>query len=502
MAAAAASITLQLNSRTATPTSEGSYRLDLEPPISVPYLAAPRAQLTDMAFVNTGLNVSSKFGNNLVEIQLAYIETDAVGGQNQTVASLTKDKTYTISIPDGHYDIPGLETEIAAQIYKTAGTDIDEIVRITPTTSLWQDMNFLVKKEPDPVTINARVDKLGANAGYPTSVTLFQTLPSPNEPPNVMSKVLPPQYLGAAVSYYGLIGPGGADTGDLGVVTKIDGPVVTFSKQWVPDSNEVVYDFTFVPIPTHKGYGVGDITEPSLDPTSHWAEVLPIEILQLIARTPGVKANTIVPIAHRNDKEKTVINQADRYVKPMYLKPDPTTNMMRVASCYPGFAIKKTSTLFTKVLGFKASNPNDFGTQDPFLREGKLWTATNEGSLERVRTVVFHCPTLIDSSYDSSGKRSGAQLQVVPISVPSGAVQVWQSQYDNSIPCQLHGGDISAIEFYIRDQDLDAVELQNTAFQATIRLTWDDPRPPQIGSAGADNEDAYGLRDVVYGYQR
>jgi hypothetical protein len=230
--------------------------------------------------------------------------------------------------------------------------------------------------------------------------------------------------------------------------------------------------------------------------------VLPIEILQLIARTPGAKANTIVPDAHRNDANNTVIHQADRYVKPMYLKPDPTTNMMRVASCYPGFAVKKTSTLFTKVLGFKTTAPDDFATQDPFLREGKLWTATNEGSLERVRTVVFHCPTLIDSSYDSSGKRSGAQLQVVPISVPSGAVQVWQSQYDNSIPCQLHGGDISAIEFYIRDQDLDAVELQNTAFQATIRLTWDDPRPPQIGSAGADNEDAYGLRDVVYGYQR
>eukprot|EP01045_Picozoa_sp_COSAG04_P017341 COSAG04_NODE_1527_length_6459_cov_1.844025_4_plen_501_part_00 len=500
MAAAAASITLQLNSRTATPTSEGSYRLDLEPPISVPYLAAPRAQLTDMAFVNTGLNVSSKFGNNLVEIQLAYIESNATGGQNQTVESLTKDKDYTITIPDGHYDIPGLETEIAAQMYKLAGTKIDDINRITATTSLWQDMNLLVKTEPDPTTIKTRVGALGGhNVGDThTSVTIVSTLPQHDAAD--YKTIVPATYLGAAVSFADDGGLG--DAGDLGVITNIDGQVVTFSKVWTPDSVTTTYDFTFVPISTRKGYGVGDITEPSLDPTSHWAEVLPIELLQLIARTPGTKANGIIPEAHRDDANKTVITQADRYVKPMYLKPDPTTNMMRVATAYPGFAIQKTSTLFTKVLGFKESDPNDFATQDPFLREGKLWTASNEGSLERVRTVVFHCPTLIDSSYDSSGKRSGAQLQVVPVSVPSGAVQVWQSQYDNSIPCQLHGGDISSIEFYIRDQDLDAVELQNTAFQATIRLTWDDPRPPQIGSAGADDEDAYGLRDVVYGYQR
>ena len=93
-------------------------------------------------------------------------------------------------------------------------------------------------------------------------------------------------------------------------------------------------------------------------------------------------------------------------------------------------------------------------------------------------------------------------MQVVPVTVAPGAVQVWQSMYDNSIPCSLHGGDISSIEFYIRDQDQNFVELQSTAFQATIRLTWDDPAPPQLGSAGADAEDAYGLRDITYGYRR
>jgi hypothetical protein len=495
MAAAAASITLQLNSRTATPTSEGSYRLDLEPPISVPYLATPRAQLTDMAFVNTGLNVSSKFGNNLVEIQLAYIESDATGGKNQTVASLTKGKDYTIRIPDGHYDIPGLETEISAQIYALAGTDIGDIVRITPTTSLWQDMNLLVKTQPSPTTLKGYfVKQPDKNTSMSeTTVTLSQDTEHGN------TTTLPHTYLGAGITFepYAI-----ADDKPFsaGIVTHIsdDGKTITWSTpiDFVNTDDDYEIYIKFTPIPTRKGYGVGDVTEPSLDPTSRWAEVLPIEILHLIARTPGAKANSIVPDATVGT---TVVHQYNRYVKPLYLKADPTTNMMRAATCYPGFAVTENSTLFKEVLGFKAT---DFVNQDPFLRKGKLWTASNEGSLERVRTVVFHCPTLIDSSYDSSGKRSGAQLQVIPISVPSGAVQVWHSQYDNSIPCQLHGGDISSIEFYIRDQDLDAIELQNTAFQATIRLTWDDPRPPQIGSAGADNEDAYGLRDVVYGYQR
>ena len=72
MTSAAQSITLQLNSATATATSEGAYRLALEPPIDihVPYLSEPRASLSDMAFVNTAINVSQKTGNNTVDIEL------------------------------------------------------------------------------------------------------------------------------------------------------------------------------------------------------------------------------------------------------------------------------------------------------------------------------------------------------------------------------------------------------------------------------------------------
>ena len=65
MASAAQSVTLQLN-------SEGAYRLALEPPIDIPYLAEPRARLSDMAFVNTAINVSKTFGNNTIDIELPY----------------------------------------------------------------------------------------------------------------------------------------------------------------------------------------------------------------------------------------------------------------------------------------------------------------------------------------------------------------------------------------------------------------------------------------------
>ena len=48
------------------------------------------------------------------------------------------------------------------------------------------------------------------------------------------------------------------------------------------------------------------------------------------------------------------------------------------------------------------------------------------------------------------------------------------------------------------DQDGLPVNLQGSDFNATIRISWDDPVPPQIGSAGAEAEDAYGMRDIKY----
>eukprot|EP01043_Picozoa_sp_COSAG02_P070398 COSAG02_NODE_12449_length_1543_cov_1.002078_2_plen_112_part_00 len=94
--------------------------------------------------------------------------------------------------------------------------------------------------------------------------------------------------------------------------------------------------------------------------------------------THGAAANSIIPDAHRDDSSKTVIHQSHRYVKPMYLKPDPLSNLMRVVMAYPEFTVQKTSTLSTKVLGYSTENSNDYGSQNPFANDGKLWTASRQ----------------------------------------------------------------------------------------------------------------------------
>ena len=67
MAAAAQSYTLQLSSALSDQVTAEHYLKDLEPAISVPYLAQPRAQLEQLAFVNSFTNVDSdRYNNNKV----------------------------------------------------------------------------------------------------------------------------------------------------------------------------------------------------------------------------------------------------------------------------------------------------------------------------------------------------------------------------------------------------------------------------------------------------
>ena len=118
--------------------------------------------------------------------------------------------------------------------------------------------------------------------------------------------------------------------------------------------------------------------------------------------------------------------------------------------------------------------------------------------LLRNRSIEFHCPSLVNSSYDQHGRMQGAQLASIPIQVPANDVQVWSASYDNSVPCAVHGGTVDSLAFYLTNQDNERLSFQKTSFQATIRLYWADPVPPPVGSAGAEAEEAFGLRDVKY----
>jgi len=128
--------------------------------------------------------------------------------------------------------------------------------------------------------------------------------------------------------------------------------------------------------------------------------------------------------------------------------------------------------------------------------------ASKGGRLLRTTSVAFHCPSLVSSSYNQHGELAGAVMANVPITVPSNNVQAWQAMYDTSIPCSLHGGNVDTIDFYLTNQDGDNVDLMGNDWLATVRLSWDQPSKPPLGSYGAEAESAYGLRDVIYATQQ
>jgi len=123
----------------------------------------------------------------------------------------------------------------------------------------------------------------------------------------------------------------------------------------------------------------------------------------------------------------------------------------------------------------------------------------NEIKVTRVRALCLNCPTLVPASYGTDGKLSLAQMSsMVPVVVGQNEIQTFQAQYDNSVPCDIHGVSVDEIEFYLTDQDGNSINLQKSTFQATLRLFYDDPIHPKIGEAGAEMDSTIGLRDILF----
>ena len=70
------------------------------------------------------------------------------------------------------------------------------------------------------------------------------------------------------------------------------------------------------------------------------------------------------------------------------------------------------------------------------------WTADDNPEILRTKAIEFHCPTLVNTSYNQDGKQSGGSIASVPITKDRGQVEVWQAGYDNSLPISYHGGAI------------------------------------------------------------
>ena len=251
------------------------------------------------------------------------------------------------------------------------------------------------------------------------------------------------------------------------------------------------------------GYGAAGAAFPTQQPTSGWGTAYSMDELQVIAHTAGSDAASVAPTFMGTEK----LEQNQRKIKPVTLSVDPVTHKIQATCAAPMVKVTDESTLFSDLLGYSTHtgatrNPQNMLQLPPASGSARLnlapWVADNMSQIQRTKAIEFHCPTLVTSSYDQKGKQSGGSLAQVPITKPRGQVEVWQAAYDNGVPIDLHGGMITSLTYSLSNQDGDPVNLQGSDFNATLRISWPDPVPPAMGSAGADAGDAYGLRDVKY----
>jgi hypothetical protein len=515
----AQTFTFQLSSKTAEKTGSGieQYRLALEPAVSVPYLAQPRCQLEQFAFTNTLTNVDAAlYGNNTIVFKWSpfVADTAVTPSTPQQVA-----KSYTLTLPDGHYSLTSLEQTIARILFKETNNGPSGHLGISATSGLWNDMAALVGAEPEPAgddkdgnSVNTFTPAGTASNTYTGNYMWLTTVPGQHHVGGAIAgyndrRICSIQTNAGAlngapagsksrVTFDGTLKEGsdhpkGATTVDFRQVSQFDASQLTALGIQGPP-----HDF--------MGFGAGGIANPSIDPTSGWGEAIDFDELSMIADADN-NNNAIAPDrAHATVDPATgdVIEEAQsqRKIHPITFRPDSRTNMLRTIVAVPLVKIDAASTLFTKTLGYSVfSDQNMLAPLDSSLTyESKAWTATNPALLLRTKAIEFHCPTLVNTSYDQRGKQSGGSLCSVPVTVAQNEVQVWQSTYDQSIPVSFHGGSIDSLTWSLTDGEGHPVNLQGQDFNATLRVSWADPVPPQIGSAGAEAEDAYGLRDVKY----
>jgi hypothetical protein len=482
---AARTYTLQLNSATAQKTSDlnEEYRLQLTPPIACPFMARPRCMLEQLAFTNCFSNIDkARYGNQSLTLTWnPYVE------QAAPYTPQRHQKTVTVEIPDGHYTIDTLEQVIAEELYKQTHNGT---TAITQTSTLWDDMNVLAALKPSPVDLEFTLAGTAAQHGNVLAVT-----------------ELPPQHLlGSEIAHTGI--PAGTK---IGKITGPDANPVSgekgriFLSQTIPGADKIAagQKVTVTPVGTtaadFKGFGAGQLAYPSLNQDSGWGTSLDFEELLMVARTKGAAANTIAADYSYASHNSETTAQDLRALRPIVFQPSKVTNKLQIITAVPLVQVDASSTLFSGTLGvteWTAAKQNMFETAE--AQDRSPWTAIEPAKLLRVRSIEFHCPTLVNSSYDQQGRMQGAQLASIPVQVPANDVQVWGASYDNSVPCAIHGGSIDSLDFYLTNQDNERFSFQKTSFQATIRIYWDDPVPPPMGSAGAEAEDAYGIRDIQY----
>ena len=547
MAQGAANFTIQLNSATAKKGTGEHYVMPLDPPINVPYLAKPRAQLESLSFSNSFSNVDASTLNNNA-VKLAWYSNE---GSLQTT---------DITIDDGFYDLQHLEIALAKKLrntelwtamntYCAANAGYNETDPNTASTIYFDCKGVIVTGNGTGSSLMADATLAHGKLILPVKNASLELWRKKQDGTNMLFSQPPDWLIGSvlktathgvtnALSAMNLaagykivavhklaVNPGlpGQDSINVeleagyGVELSPAGTAVT-SLINVPGVDTATVRVAFTPPgvsnASFRGYAVKGLAHPSLDADSGWGGTLNVQDLETVLATASQKSNDVVVGA----TAITVgMQQYERYIKPITFDVDIGTNKLRVYFAWPGVYVLKESSLFTNMLGF---NDDDLASptptapqsarQNPFSNDTVLAVAavtnrtanksTSEILINRVRSLSFNCPSLVPASYGTDGKLSQSQMASVPVLVGPSQVQSYQAGHDDSVPATLHGAYISEIEFFLTDQAGTAVDLQKSTFQATLRVFYPDPVHPRVGTAGAEMDETIGLRDVTFRY--
>ena len=547
MSTSGASFLLELSSATATKTGaprEARYQLQLNPGINIPYLAEPKAQLETLTFANVFTNIDRDFYHNakLKVTWNPYVYT--VSSPITDTAPVRHQKELEVTLPEGHYDVPSLVHKIGELLYanqtitaypaksqKLDNTDVSRkaATYITSTSTLFSDMQVLAtlpsKDLGRTVTIPEHADDpSGTSNRYLDVADEPDTLTAYvggwirlNHVGPVFSRIIGVEAILSNLNQEGL---GGLALGKsrlhlstdvTGIISGIGSEAKTFhilqpSLKFKPDG----HDTTAAPSETMDadffGYEALGACRPNFADASPWYLAMTVDQMRGIASADQA-ADAPPHEALMGTAERT------QYVLPIAMQPDVRTGLLETATGAPILRIDPSSTLFTNAIGYTAA---DMAEQNPFTHivtsspedvsgepaTNRAMDASKGGRLLRTTSVAFHCPSLVSSSYNQYGELAGAVMAPVPITVPSNNVQPWQAMYDTSIPCNLHGGTVDTIDFYLTNQDGDNIDMMGNDWLATVRLSWDQPTAPPLGSFGAEAESAYGLLDVIYATQQ
>jgi hypothetical protein len=141
------------------------------------------------------------------------------------------------------------------------------------------------------------------------------------------------------------------------------------------------------------------------------------------------------------------------------------------AFCIGGVGVTHTEALAT------VDHDADAGTPAIPTPVFQLFDTTRQvaASIDKTRGVAFHCPSLASGTYSTKGTHGDSQLALVPITVPVGAVQAWESAEPIRVASSVAGTTVNQLTFYLTNEEGEVVNTLGERFEAVLVLEYDVP---------------------------